>query len=309
MKKEMIIILALLFIPFVLASNIQQVNYTNTPSGSSNNANLVVQVLKYEPYPVNAGDWFDLWVKVQNIGQNDANNVRFELQPDYPFSSNDSLIQDYGLIYGTQNAYKVDQTYDSSQVILKYRIKVADNAPEGTSSLKLVTTANKNNPSEASTVNSLSIVIAKTKTDFDVKLRDINPQESSFTVTNIGDEPAKAIVVDVKNQEGVNFLSGAEPASLGDLNQGEFTIAHLKAIPLQTSSNITLVISYTDKAGVRNTIEKTVSLNSLMLQNTCISDSGSIFSKYIYALIGLVTGMFLIILISLIRHKKKHSVK
>lgn len=100
---------------------------------------LEVSVLKYNPYPVSSGEWFDLWVKVQNIGESDANNARFELQPSYPFSSNDSLVRDYGLIYGRLNSFKVDQTYDSSQVILKYRVYVEKNAPSGSSDLKFLT--------------------------------------------------------------------------------------------------------------------------------------------------------------------------
>ena len=59
---------------------------------------------------------------MQNIGQANARNAEFELQPSYPFSSNDSLIRDYGVIYGSVDAYKVDSTYDASQVILKYRV-------------------------------------------------------------------------------------------------------------------------------------------------------------------------------------------
>lgn len=100
---------------------------------------LEVSVLKYNPYPVSSGEWFDLWIKVQNVGEIDANNARFELQPSYPFSSNDSLVRDYGLIYGRLNSFKVDQTYDSSQVVLKYRVFVEKNAPSGSSDLKFLT--------------------------------------------------------------------------------------------------------------------------------------------------------------------------
>lgn len=111
---------------------------------SSKFPNLVVSVLKYNPYPVEAGKWFDLWIKVQNTGEIDANHAIFELKTDYPFSSNDTLIRDYGLIYGRANSYKVDQTYDSSEVILKFRVKTEENSPSGISNLKLVVQPNGN---------------------------------------------------------------------------------------------------------------------------------------------------------------------
>ena len=126
---------------FILAATYDNtayvINYTNATKTSTVNANFVVQVLKYDPFPVNSGEGFNLWVKVQNTGEQDANHAVFTLVADYPFSSNDSLVRTYGLIYGRANAYKVDQTYDSSQVILKYRVNTATDAPSGASKLQL----------------------------------------------------------------------------------------------------------------------------------------------------------------------------
>lgn len=138
-----------------------EMNYSSAPTTNSQSPNLIVTVLKYAPYPVNSGDWFDLWIKVQNIGEQDAAHAVFELQPEYPFSSSDVLIRDYGLLFGKTNALKVDQTYDSSQVILKYRVKAADNAPSGTSNIKFITKTNGNLSSGV--VNNLPIEIFSTK--------------------------------------------------------------------------------------------------------------------------------------------------
>lgn len=117
------------------ASASEKVYDVAVPTGKS--ADVVVTVLKYEPYPVIAGEWFDLWVKVQNVGQENAKNLTIQLIPSYPFSSTDNLVRSYGTVYGTVEAYKVDKTYDSSQIIAKYRVKAADNAPSGSSNIKL----------------------------------------------------------------------------------------------------------------------------------------------------------------------------
>lgn len=143
-----------------------ELNYSSKLSNSQN-PNFIVNVLKYSPYPVNSGDWFDLWIKVQNAGENDALNATFELQPEYPFFSNDNLTRSYGLIFGKVNAFKVDQTYDSTQIILKYRVQAANNAPSGSSNLKLVTKINGN--SSAGIVYDLPIEI------FSIKQQDIVP--------------------------------------------------------------------------------------------------------------------------------------
>ncbi len=284
--------------------NVNEINYsssTNIPTTS--NPYFMVSVIKYEPYPVNAGDWFDLWIKVQNMGLTDAPNARFELKLDYPFSSNDTLVREYGLINGVNSAYKLDATKDSTQVVLKYRVKVADNAPEGESKLKIITNANSESTTAAAGYD-IPIEIAKTKTEFNVKLRDITPQETSFVLTNTGGEPAKAIVFEVE-PGNVNFLKETEPSSLGDLNQGDLAVAHVKAIPTQGANAINVKISYTDIAGVRNTVERTVPIDSSMLQNVCTQVPNKDYLRWVFGAVGLLTGVFVMLLTMLILQKRR----
>ncbi len=276
------------------AEGMQQVNYS-VPASPLSYASFFVTTLKYDPYPVNAGEWFDLWIKVQNIGEGNAPDASFELSPQYPFSSNDSLLRDYGLVYGTVDAHRISADLDSSQVILKYRVKVADNAPDGTSNLKLIV---KTDSSSSATSFDIPVEIAKTKTDFDVRVRSVNPQESSFIVTNIGDNTAKAVKADVKGSEGIVFLNDAQPADLGDMGQGDFTIAHMKVLP-GTSGSMTLEISYTDTVGVRDVVEKTVDVSG-NVQSMCSVNSGNGYMDWTFGAIGLVTGIFLMVIAKMI---------
>lgn len=290
----------------VYASNTQDINYT-TPQQTTD-ANLAITVLKYEGFPVNAGDWFDLWIKAENYGQNDAKDAQFELITEYPFSSNDSLIRNFGLVYGTANSYKVNKDTDSSQVIMKFRVKVDSSAPEGISNIKIRSIPDASDPTSTGVITSLPIEIAKTKTDFDVKLSDVTPQETSLVVTNIGDNSAKSVTVNVKTQDGINFLKESEPAVLGDLDKGDFTIAHMKVVPDQTVKSMTLEISYTDTANVRNTIEKTVTLDSLKLASLCSVSTDNSYLRWTYGIIGLIIGAFVITILVLLR-QKKHATK
>ena len=152
MKKGFYTLFALLFFLGILmfsgslisANTLYEKNYTinNLDIGKSG-TNFVVRELKYDPYPVNAGDYFDVYIKVQNIGSDDAKDAEFELQPNSPFSSTDNLVRDYGIIYGTASAHRFDNNYDASQVVLKYRVMVDKNSPEGVSNLKLKVTPDR----------------------------------------------------------------------------------------------------------------------------------------------------------------------
>ncbi len=295
------IIILLSFQTALINAQFYQTDYNNTYSKTSASSNLVVQVLKYEPYPVNAGDWFDLWIKVQNIGQENAKDVKFELIPDYPFSSTDSLVKSYGTIFGIIDAYNVDQTYDSSQVIMKFRVKVADNAPEGQSIFKIKASM-KN--SESGIIYSLPIEIGKTKTDFDVVMQDSTTQGTSFAIANIGENSASALTVSIKPQANVK-IEGAQSSIVGNLDKGDFTTVTFPISPSNSLSEVTVQLSYTDVAGVRNTVEKTVpvSISSNFGQTTTKSSSSS-SSKYLYLIIGIILGVLAIFIFKKIKKKK-----
>ena len=252
-------------------ASMTEVNFTTSTQGFTtinsagigNNAQFVVQTLKYEPYPVNAGDWFDLWIKVQNVGVSDASNAEFELVPSYPFSSNDTLIRDYGVVPGTQTAFNNknpgEAKIQTNQVIMKFRVKVADDAPQGKSMIQFRAKADKD--SEYSV--SLPIEIGKTKTDFDVVLQDSSSTGMSFAIANTGENLATAVTVSVEPQNNVR-INGVSATILGNLAAGDFTTFTFPIIVTATrgtnSEGVKIKVSYTDSAGIRSFIEKTVSI-------------------------------------------------
>jgi hypothetical protein len=294
-----ILILAVLALSAVRAQ-MYEVNYNNT--GNINQANLVVQVLKYEPYPVNAGDWFDVWIKVQNIGQADAENVKFVLQPEYPFSSNDSLTRDYGIVLGTINSYKLGMSNDANEIILKYRVKTADNAPEGTSELKLVIYTDASTQGSNAVINSLPITIGKTKTDFSVVMQDSTSQGTSFSIANIGDNSATAVTVSIPTQANVK-ITGAQSSIIGNLEKGDFTTVTFKIASDDNLNSLTMQIAYTDIAGVRNIVNETVPVSIAHVQET-VKQTGNGSSIYIYLIVGIAIGAAAVAVYSRVKGKK-----
>ena len=294
-----ILILAVLALSAVRAQMFE-INYTNL--GNTVQANLVVQVLKYEPYPVNAGDWFDVWIKVQNIGQADAENVKFVLQPEYPFSSNDSLTRDYGIVLGTINSYKLGMSNDANEIILKYRVKTADNAPEGTSELKLVIYTDASTQGSNAVINSLPITIGKTKTDFSVVMQDSTSQGTSFSIANIGDNSATAVTVSIPTQANVK-ITGAQSSIIGNLDKGDFTTVTFKIAPNDNLNSLTMQIAYTDIAGVRNIVNETVPVSIAHVQET-VKQTGNGSSIYIYLIVGIAIGAAAVAVYSRVKGKK-----
>ncbi|MFH1209659.1 MAG: hypothetical protein V1663_02630 [archaeon] len=94
---------------------------------SSSSSSFRFEALKYTPYPVTPGDYFEIWVKVTNTGNNDMSNVEFQLVEEYPFSvyESDTVERNFG------------ELNKNTQVILKYKVRVADSAIESTENLKI----------------------------------------------------------------------------------------------------------------------------------------------------------------------------
>ena len=289
------VLLLVMILQFNLVSADMQVVEYNITSGGQDNAQFQVQTLKYEPYPVNAGDWFDLWVKVQNIGVDDANDARFELLMDYPFSSNDTLVREYGLVPGTSTAFKHKQLGDkdiqANQVIMKFRVKVADNAPEGENLIKLQTSADGNEEFGLTTY-SLPIEVAKTKTSFDIVMQDSTSQGTSFAIANVGDKDSTAVTFTIPEQDNVE-VTGPSSSIIGNLEEGDFTTVTFKILPNKDLHELKIELAYTDSAGVRNVVTEMVpvSIDPTFGQQTQES-GGFSFSAILWLIIGAVLGIF-----------------
>ncbi len=92
---------------------------------------LDISMVNQDPDPVEPGHYVDVRWKVENLGTKALENVEVELMPSYPFS-----------IDPGDSAHKDIRTLDSLQngdtgVIIKYKVRVDENALEGNNTLKL----------------------------------------------------------------------------------------------------------------------------------------------------------------------------
>lgn len=86
-----------------------------------------INLLKYNPYPSEPGEYMTLWIEVYNTGTNEAKDVTFELEPEYPFSldSNENATREYSSIPGLFT------------VVLQYKVRVDSNAIDGWNDIKI----------------------------------------------------------------------------------------------------------------------------------------------------------------------------
>ena len=281
---------------FVSAESSYTQNYSTTAAGNPMDAQFVVQTLKYEPFPVVPGEWFDVWVKAQNIGQDDAQNARFELLPEYPFSSNDSssLIKEFGLVPGTATAFKDkqlnDKGLDENQVVMKFRVRAADNAPAGKSILQTKMSSDENS---VGFVYDLPIEIEKSDIDFESVMQSSNSLSTSFTIGNIGDNVANTVTVKINPDEW--NLNGDVLYNIGNLDAGDFSRFTIQGSPKGNMENVNLEISYTDIAGTRREITKTVPVLPSSA-NASSSNLDEPYLKWIFALVGVFVGILIVVM-------------
>jgi len=154
-------------------------------------------------------------------------------------------------------------------------------------------------------------------TDFDVAFSDNSDGEMSFSVANVGNNEAYSVKVSIPEQEGYS-VSGSSSAIVGNLEKGDYTIASFTvsqqgaggmpgtagagpggntAVASASSSNasasndLKVLIEYTDSAGQRNTVEKSVQISQSSTATAGASmgpggqNQGSSNSKYVYVLV------------------------
>jgi len=134
--RKFLILLALVFLmPFSYAIELN----TSSSNIESNFADLYIAVLKYEPYPVSPGEYFNLWLEIENKGLYDAKNVNFVLDPKYPFFLDPS-----------ENANRTFSNISThSGILVKYKVRVDEKAVEGATLLDYYYTISNKKPVES----------------------------------------------------------------------------------------------------------------------------------------------------------------
>lgn len=105
-------------------------------SAEVGSASLKVTIIETNPYPAKIGEYLNLTLQVENVGQDKAENVDIEIVPKYPFSLDPGMnsVQNIGALNPGRTATK------------EFYIFVDKNAQKGTRTLDLRTKASKSSP-------------------------------------------------------------------------------------------------------------------------------------------------------------------
>jgi len=258
MKKQFIFILGLCIFSLGIISAQEAVNYTY----SSDYNGIQITELRYEPYPVNPGEYFDIWIKANTGGS--SRDTTFELAPKFPFSldENENPIRKFGNV--------------NTVVVFNYKVRVSDDAVEGVNELDLKYNTDGNNNSWV--MKSFDIPIANAQTDFDLVIQESSGTDVSLAIANIGKNTANSLIIRIPEQNSF-AISGTNGQMVGNLNSGDYTIVSFGLTPIGRSDTGTLKVQldYTDSIGKRRSLIKDVQfISSSPIRNATMQRYGNV---------------------------------
>lgn len=204
---------ALVMIAFLLMISVD----VNAQAGYS--PALRIDMLRYDPYPAEAGSYFTLYLKVENTGIGDAENVECELVTGYPFylDPDGNPVRSIGILPGMDYA------------IFEYEIRVDPNPVEGNNDLDIrCSTMGLDN--EVTITETLSVNVESKNPEFAVgSIRSLPEELKADTedikltveVQNIGEGEAKLTTAKLSLPEGFSPSdSYSDMSNLGKIEMG-----------------------------------------------------------------------------------------
>lgn len=230
-----------------------------------------IGVDNYYPTPAPAGDYFNVWLKVTNNDNTEADNVVVRLKQTYPFSVDP----------GDEEGIILSNIPEGGFSLAKLKVRVDSGALEGDNP---ITFQYKDCPSCVWKEKTVSVTVQETQTSFDTVLQEIGTEGVYIAIANIGKNSANAVTVRIPEQD--NFKTGAISSSIvGNLASGDYTIVSFtitsksdrsnmpvegqtkaanQGMPTEVSNeekNLTVQIDYTDTSGVRRTSLETIKID------------------------------------------------
>ncbi len=254
MKKNILISLFVLLILTTCAfAEVYESEFDTFPVYSRSKAsNLQVKSLRYEPYPINPGEYFKLWIKVENLGTGYTRDATFELIEKFPFSLDSK--EDARISLGKIGYGKVEE---DNVIVLEYKIKVDKDATEGTNEIQL---RYNEDGSDSWLYKTFDIEVEDAQTDFDLVVQESTDNEVSIAIANTGKNVASSVIVKIPEQENFQVV-GTSGQMVGNLENGDYTLVSFELKPKARLSDQNLLqvqIDYTDNIGERRSLLKGV---------------------------------------------------
>ena len=210
---------------------------------------LSVKLMKYDPYPANAGEYVTVWIKIENPGLGSpSEDVQLRVVPEYPFS----------LEPGETGLEEIGRLSMNDFALFDFRLRVDKDTIDGSNTMKVEYRDSVDIEwSEAE----LSIEVESDKVDFEIADIDSVPlrlkpgdEDAKITVEiqNIGDGDAECVKSRLTLPAGFNAsdsysdIANLETVAADSSSQAVFHIDVDKSV--QPGEHIaTIIIDYMDK--------------------------------------------------------------
>ena len=200
---------------------------------------------------INSGETSTLHFLVKNLGPA-VHNLEFSWKGE----------QDFIIPVGSNNRRSVPEIGEGETVDLTFEVA----AQPGLDYRLYTVTYDANYLDPDNVLRNLSdmtgIIVGGT-TELEVNFQGVGGTETSFSVANVGVNPAQALTVEVPAQDGIS-VTGGSSSTVGNLNPGDFTLVSfsLRTQGRQGSQDVIILLKYTDTLGSRQIVEKVVKVPS-----------------------------------------------
>ena len=215
---------------------------------------------------------------INNVGNAPLRDLTFD------WENEDKII----LPVGSDNTKYVKYIDIGDSAELEYQVIADTNADPGLYVLNLNLKYDDPVSDTEKEISTIAGIYVGGETDFDVAFSESSAGETSFSVANIGSNPAYSVSVVIPQQNDWR-VTGSSSMIIGNLNKGDYTVASFSLQPMQARTDQTkemsreemrtqrnaqaqdtvkIQIYYTDTMGERQSVEKEVSLNPQNLMSS-----------------------------------------
>ena len=225
--------------------------------------NYNIEVTGVSPTSLIPGEKSELSFEIENTGDDDLENIVFSWE-----EKTGSILP-----IGSSNTKTIEELDEGDDETLDFDVFVSASAEPGLYELTITFTYDNGNGTI--TKNSKAGMIVGGQTDFEVAVSDISSSGIILSVANIGKNPAESVTVVIPTQ--TNFkVSGSSSSIIGNLDKGDYSVASFQiSSQSRSSSNLNVEIQYTDTMGTRQTVTKTVEVQSSQTSFSTTDSSSS----------------------------------
>ncbi|MFH1210805.1 MAG: COG1361 S-layer family protein [archaeon] len=261
MKKIMVMMIFLICATFTTAitQSYPEENLSRTETYIIESPIVKVTQLKYEPYPVEPGTYFTMWLRVDNIADEDAENVQVEVVDNYPFKIEGEKTKTVGKLGRRQ-----------SSVIYFEKIRVDDKAIEGDNEIEVRINMGGGYKKEYSIqklkvkVQLVEPVLSLTITSKPERIPQGGVSNVSVEVQNMDNGMIKDINLKLVLPSTFVPVGSTSEKKIQRLNPGESSSIEYQLMVLADSEakayQLEIDVSYSDQTGTRYSKNETLGL-------------------------------------------------